>query len=276
MIALRVCVCVRVFLILGYLTPWTCAVLFSAPETGVMEAHHETSPSGGDDAVAAAYSVIDANPEMSSDELRKCYKRAAFKVHPDRNKDPNAKEAFQRVADAYATVLKAKEKALADKDGVQHEVGVPAIETPNKVLQIRQATCRETVELAIQYNLMKADENDEKWHEIFSEDMIAFGDRTANASAEQHFCKAREKKGPLFWTAVQILAMKGEATMIIDGTRWIVNNPKDLFLYGDCGAKMANVPCPTWEFTGREEQKECRAFMEEVYGTVCDQSVPSL
>jgi hypothetical protein len=42
-------------------------------------------------------------------ELKKLYKNLSLKVHPDRNKAPNATEAFQRLNNAYTTLKKSLE-----------------------------------------------------------------------------------------------------------------------------------------------------------------------
>src|SRR5690606_11894006 len=49
----------------------------------------------------------------SEDEIKKAYRRLARKYHPDVSKEPNAKERFQEVSEAYET-LSDKEKRTAD------------------------------------------------------------------------------------------------------------------------------------------------------------------
>eukprot|EP00051_Salpingoeca_urceolata_P002197 m.48012 g.48012 ORF g.48012 m.48012 type:complete len:325 (-) comp11962_c0_seq1:65-1039(-) len=54
------------------------------------------------------YEVLDVDPEASPGDIRRVYRKLAHKLHPDRNKDEDTTEAFQRVATAYE-VLKDEE-----------------------------------------------------------------------------------------------------------------------------------------------------------------------
>ena len=47
------------------------------------------------------YKVLEVPQEFSCKELRKAYLAAEKKVHPDKNKSPDATEASQKVKDAY-------------------------------------------------------------------------------------------------------------------------------------------------------------------------------
>ena len=47
------------------------------------------------------YKVLEVPQEFSSKELRKAYLAAELKVHPDKNKSPDATEASQKVKEAY-------------------------------------------------------------------------------------------------------------------------------------------------------------------------------
>eukprot|EP00811_Abedinium_folium_P034981 NODE_7815_length_1548_cov_7.488388.p1 GENE.NODE_7815_length_1548_cov_7.488388~~NODE_7815_length_1548_cov_7.488388.p1 ORF type:complete len:390 (+),score=68.55 NODE_7815_length_1548_cov_7.488388:96-1172(+) len=50
------------------------------------------------------YAVIGTERTASTAEVRSAYLKAALRVHPDRNKHPNATKAFQRVASAWAVL----------------------------------------------------------------------------------------------------------------------------------------------------------------------------
>jgi hypothetical protein len=51
------------------------------------------------------------NKAEQLEKLKKMYKTLSLKVHPDRNKEPNATEAFQRLSNAYGALTKALETA---------------------------------------------------------------------------------------------------------------------------------------------------------------------
>src|SRR5712671_2662435 len=58
------------------------------------------------------YKTLGVERGAGDDEIKKSYRKLARKYHPDVSKEPNAKERFQEVAEAYET-LKDKEKRAA-------------------------------------------------------------------------------------------------------------------------------------------------------------------
>lgn len=55
---------------------------------------------------AEYYRVLDVPENASEKEIRKSYKALAIKIHPDRNKDPRAAEAFSVLSRAYENMAK--------------------------------------------------------------------------------------------------------------------------------------------------------------------------
>src|SRR5258707_10255101 len=55
------------------------------------------------------YKILGVERGASDEEVKKAYRKLARKYHPDVSKEPNAKEKFQDVSEAYET-LKDKEK----------------------------------------------------------------------------------------------------------------------------------------------------------------------
>ena len=58
------------------------------------------------------YATLGLARGASDEEIKKAYRRLARKYHPDLSKEPNAKEQFQDVSEAYET-LKDPEKRSA-------------------------------------------------------------------------------------------------------------------------------------------------------------------
>ncbi|XP_066976225.1 dnaJ homolog dnj-5 isoform X4 [Macrobrachium rosenbergii] len=50
------------------------------------------------------YSILGVTQECSDDDIKKYYRRQAFLVHPDKNKQPGAEEAFKIVAHAFEII----------------------------------------------------------------------------------------------------------------------------------------------------------------------------
>jgi len=48
------------------------------------------------------YDALSIKPDATQDEIKKAYRKAALKHHPDKNKDnPKAAEKFKEVSQAY-------------------------------------------------------------------------------------------------------------------------------------------------------------------------------
>eukprot|EP00299_Pterocystis_sp_00344_P010424 c4654_g1_i1.p1 GENE.c4654_g1_i1~~c4654_g1_i1.p1 ORF type:complete len:358 (+),score=86.37 c4654_g1_i1:105-1178(+) len=74
------------------------------------------------------YSILGVAQDASEDEIRKAYKKAALKHHPDKNPgNPDAEKMFKRVAEAY-DVLSDKDKRriydLYGEEGLKGGVGM--------------------------------------------------------------------------------------------------------------------------------------------------------
>ncbi len=60
------------------------------------------------------HKVLGVLPGATADEIKAAYKRAAFRAHPDRNKDSDATERFQEIVAAYALLTEQMERAFAE------------------------------------------------------------------------------------------------------------------------------------------------------------------
>jgi curved DNA-binding protein len=68
------------------------------------------------------YKTLGVERGASDEDVKKAYRKLARKYHPDVSKEPNAKERFQEVAEAYET-LKDKEKRAAYDSLGSHRAG---------------------------------------------------------------------------------------------------------------------------------------------------------
>ncbi|BCK76449.1 MAG: molecular chaperone DnaJ [Acetobacter sp.] len=64
------------------------------------------------------YAVLEVTREVSSDELKKAYRKLAMKYHPDRNAgDASAEERFKQINEAYDVLKDADKRAAYDRFG---------------------------------------------------------------------------------------------------------------------------------------------------------------
>src|SRR5258708_2592301 len=68
------------------------------------------------------YKILGVERGASDEDIKKAYRKLARKYHPDVSKEPNAKEQFQEVSEAYET-LKDKEKRAAFDSLGTHRAG---------------------------------------------------------------------------------------------------------------------------------------------------------
>ena len=63
------------------------------------------------------YEVLGVNKNATDDELKKAYRKLAIKFHPDRCKDPDAKDKFQEISEAYEILSDKSKRAQYDQFG---------------------------------------------------------------------------------------------------------------------------------------------------------------
>jgi molecular chaperone DnaJ len=75
------------------------------------------------------YEVLEVTQSVSEQELKSAYKKLAIRYHPDKNQgDAAAEEKFKEVAEAYAVLSNAEQRARYDRYG---HAGVSSAGTPN-------------------------------------------------------------------------------------------------------------------------------------------------
>ncbi|EXJ78716.1 DnaJ like subfamily B member 4 [Capronia coronata CBS 617.96] len=66
------------------------------------------------------YDALSVSPTATQDEIKKAYRKAALKWHPDKNKDnPNASEKFKEVSQAYEVLSDPEKRKVYDQYGLE-------------------------------------------------------------------------------------------------------------------------------------------------------------
>nr|QEM21678.1 dnaJ domain containing protein 5 [Dermatophagoides farinae] len=72
------------------------------------------------------YSVLEVTRTATVIEIKKAYKKKALLLHPDRNPDERAAEAFKRVNRAYDTLINPQKKNAYDMSGRESDAAGPS------------------------------------------------------------------------------------------------------------------------------------------------------
>jgi molecular chaperone DnaJ len=62
---------------------------------------------------------LGVDPEASQDEIKRAFRKLAFKYHPDRNKMPNAEEKFKEASEAFAILSDPEKRQKYDAQGFE-------------------------------------------------------------------------------------------------------------------------------------------------------------
>ncbi|HRX84176.1 MAG TPA: DnaJ domain-containing protein, partial [Phycisphaerae bacterium] len=66
------------------------------------------------------YEVLGVAKDAPPDEIKRAYRKAALKFHPDRNRtDPDAETKFKEAAEAYEVLSDAQKRQRYDRFGHQ-------------------------------------------------------------------------------------------------------------------------------------------------------------
>ncbi|WPH04491.1 j domain-containing protein spf31 [Acrodontium crateriforme] len=64
---------------------------------------------------ANAYDVLDLQPGVPDEDIKKTYRKKSLLIHPDKSTNPRAPDAFDRLAIAHQTLLDEKKRAHLDE-----------------------------------------------------------------------------------------------------------------------------------------------------------------
>ena len=64
---------------------------------------------------ANAYDVLDLQPGVPDEDIKKTYRKKSLLIHPDKSTNPRATDAFDRLAIGYQTLLDEKKRAILDE-----------------------------------------------------------------------------------------------------------------------------------------------------------------
>jgi len=65
------------------------------------------------------YDALGINKDASQKEIKRAFRKLAFKYHPDRSKIPNAEEKFKEASEAYAVLSDPKKRRQYDASGLE-------------------------------------------------------------------------------------------------------------------------------------------------------------
>src|SRR4030042_686282 len=63
------------------------------------------------------YEVLGVDRSASEEEIKKAFRKLAFKYHPDHNRNHDAEERFKEINEAYEVLCDAEKRAAYDRFG---------------------------------------------------------------------------------------------------------------------------------------------------------------
>jgi DnaJ-class molecular chaperone len=63
--------------------------------------------------------VLGLTRGATEDDIKKAYKKLALKFHPDKNRAPNATDAFKKISTAFACLSNKEMRGIYDEHGTE-------------------------------------------------------------------------------------------------------------------------------------------------------------
>eukprot|EP01066_Platyproteum_vivax_P012903 Platyproteum_vivax@DN5864_c0_g1_i1.p1 len=67
------------------------------------------------------YELLDVKETATQAEIKKAFRQRALHLHPDKNKDENATESFQKLQEAFEVLSNPERRKLYDEKGLSDE-----------------------------------------------------------------------------------------------------------------------------------------------------------
>lgn len=93
------------------------------------------------------YAILSVARDASQEDIKKAYRKAARKYHPDVSKEPNAEERFKEVQEAYETLKDPEKRAAYDQLG-RHRPGEEFRPPPDWGRQFGEADMEDVLDLS--------------------------------------------------------------------------------------------------------------------------------
>lgn len=100
------------------------------------------------------YKILGLPVNANKQEIKKAYRKLAFKYHPDKNNDSGSESKFLEISEAYEMLMSPKRKKLDGKSGAEHQ--------KQREEEIKKARARAKENLRKRYNDLKKQEEKEQ------------------------------------------------------------------------------------------------------------------
>ena len=67
------------------------------------------------------YEILGLQKGASEEDIKKAYKKLALKFHPDKNRAPNATDAFKKISTAFACLSNPEKRKIYDEHGTEED-----------------------------------------------------------------------------------------------------------------------------------------------------------
>ena len=97
------------------------------------------------------YEVLGLSRDATADDIKKAYKKAALKYHPDKNTDDpqTAEEQFKKVTEAYTILSDPEKRTMYDQFGTVDDGGMPNMSAMHTNME-------DILKMKIEYPLQRA------------------------------------------------------------------------------------------------------------------------
>ena len=193
------------------------------------------------------YEVLGVDRSASQDDIKKAFRKLAFKYHPDRNKSPDAEDKFKEISEAYAVLSDSEKKQQYDMFG---HAGISGRYSTEDIF------------------------NATRFRDIFSEFGFNFEDlfsRFFGGGFGFNFQQVRagSRRGSDLETRIEITLEQAASGTEVE---IVLNRLQKCSKCSGSGAEPGtrNITCPRCNGRGRIEQRSQSIFGQMIRVTTCD------